>query len=235
MRFGKIAATITLLLSSTAPAASQVQNSQPAAAARNGTDSGAADQSKIDEAVAFFLLDALTARSRMRDAGLETKASRLWGSAAEFAGIVRSEGHDAEPKFLPVLDDFRRTLAETVPDAQHIDGDGLTGIQMALDDQIEIYSAPGAFSGGHDMVAVTVNARRGAQAVNGLYVWLDLVGAVPKGRSANPLTNVTSPASGIVGPGRYLVRLMQGDHEVGRRDMPIGRTGLTESIDVVVN
>lgn len=188
----------------------------------------------LDEALSFFLLEALTARSRLRQLDLGARADRFWGSAAELGAIVRGADADDAAMFLPILDGFRRTLADAMP-AGTIDQQALGGMQEALDDQIRLHSAAGAFPDAKGMVEVEVRALRNGEAVNNLYVSLDLFGAVPRGPSANTLASVTSPARGIVGPGRYLIRLRSSEGEVARRDVRIGTTGRKEQIDVLVD
>jgi hypothetical protein len=199
---------------------------------------------RLDEAVAFFLLDSLSVRNKLRVHGDEALADSYWKSASTFVELVRAADSDLTPQFMPILDGFSRSLREIAIEPANIDLERMEGIRGALDDQNDIYQAPGAFEGDRSMIAVEVRALRAdGQPYSGLYVWLDLAGAVPKGASANSLPSVTSPARGTVGPGKYLVRLMRPGTasnakptEVGRRpDMRIGRDGNQQTIDVVVN
>ena len=219
--------------SETAPPTNIVQ---PAAAPiAPPSDVGATAAERLEEAVAFFLFDAMTVRSKLRSQGLEERADRFWQSSSKFVELVTAADTELAPQFLPILDGFRRSLKETALDPANVDLEGLAGILGALDDQNEIYQAPGAFEGGRSMIQVEVRALRAGQPVNGLYVWLDLAGSVPKGATANSLTNMTSPAKGVVGPGKYVVRIISEGREVARRpDMRVGRNGNKEIIDVLV-
>ena len=218
------------------PDSARPTNEQTPTAAPDDLPTEADVAARFDEAAAFFLLDSISVRSKLRAKGLEEKADAYWKSSAKFIELIRAADADHAPQFLPILDGFRRSLRETAVDPANVDMEGLTGIQNALDDQNEIYSAPGAFEGDRNMIEVQVRAiKANGQPVNGLYVWLDLDGSVPKGASANPLHRVTSPASGTVGPGLYVVRLISGGKEVARRsDMRLGKYTNKESIDVVV-
>jgi len=213
-----------------APAAAQ-SPPVPASSAAVEADS---PETQVEEAAAFFLLDALKARNTLRDQGLDSRAERLWSSVSSFAAIVDDADVDDAPMFLPIIDGLRRSMSETIPASAAIDNDRLQGLLATIDDQVDIYESPGAFPGSKGKIDVTVRALRNGRAVNGLYVALDLTGAVPSGSSANTLLKTTSPTTGAVGPGKYLVRLMNGTTEVARRELRIGKSGTREAIDMVI-
>lgn len=218
------------LLVITLPAAAPAQPAPPT----TRRDESVELRAKVDAATSYFVSDALAARGRLREQGLSSEAGRFWGSAAGFAGVVRKADPEVAPLFLPILDGFRRTLADAVPPGAKVSQPALAGLQEALDDQVALNTTPGAFPGGRAVIQVEVRSLRAGQVVNNLYASLDLYGAVPRGPSANTLANITSPARGAVVPGRYLVRLRSATGEVGRRDVRIGQTGARETIDVLV-
>jgi hypothetical protein len=205
----------------------------PAAAQEFG-DASPDEEAELQSALGSFLFESLSAHAALRDQGLETNADRLWASAAQLVQIVRVADPEEAGSFLPLLDGLRRSLAETVTDTTSVDQAALLGIQEALDDQIKIYEAPGAEQGGYNRVSVSVNTIRGGAEVDNLYISFDLAGAVPKGASANRLTNVTSPATGRIAPGRYLLRVSDGQRELKRETLRVGQNGKTEEIDVIL-
>ena len=150
--------------------------------------------------------------------------------------IVRFASVEDAPLFLPIIDGFSRTLQDFSEADGALDEKAWSDFQAALDDQVNIYSNPGAFSGGHDKIAVTVYAVRGGQRVDGYFVTVDIAGAVPKGRSSKSFALATSRATGRTGAGVHLIRVYSESGElVGKREVRIGRNGLEESFEVPID
>jgi hypothetical protein len=194
----------------------------------------AADPASLDEALSLLLMDSLHARTVLRERGERQRADAFWGSASRFAAAVRDADPDDQPMFLPIIAGFRTGIGDSITGPSEPDRAGLDEIQSSLDEQILIQTSPGATASSRGGVRIAVNAIRDTAQVPGLYVWIDLSCCVPRnGSTALALPGVT-PTTAIVGPGRYVVRLMRGNRPVGRKVATIGRQGPDETVTVQV-
>jgi hypothetical protein len=225
--------------SSTAAVAAEVdpRESECTAATVFSNDLGLLPSVCVEQQVNFFLQKAMRARAVLLEQGMAGRASRLWGSATEFAAIIREDDPETMPGFLPMLDGLIRVLDESLISGHSLEMSGLDNVQSALDDQLEIFRNPGLFAEAEGMVTVTVRAQGAMGPALGYYVSMDLWPLLPQGRSAAPLSGITDKATGRVRPGKYFVRAYRpGQQQAeGCKIQVVGRNGKTETIDVLVD
>ncbi|UAB78916.1 hypothetical protein INR77_04235 [Erythrobacter sp. SCSIO 43205] len=187
----------------------------------------------IEEEVTSFLIEALNSREALKPQSDEHKlvAEQLWTASSALVDAIRSADPKTQAGFIPVIENLRFA---TVNLQSNKDVNEAAAIARSINELTTIQNSPGIFDDGSKLVEVEVNALEGEAAANGYYVWLDLACCVSGERSFNPLPNTTSPASGAVVPGLYLIRLRKGGKTVSSREVLIGRTGSSERIDMVI-
>jgi hypothetical protein len=192
------------------------------------------DHAAVDEAAAFFLLDATHARAILRDRGSHSLADRLWAASGQYSAAISEADPDERKIFLPVLQGLRAKLRETVIEPREVDLTAVDAMLHSLEDQVRIQTTPGA-DPARNGVRVRVGATRAGQPATNYYVWFDLTGLARRNASTNVVSLASLPAITYLVPGDYLVRLRDAQQRpVTQINKTIGNLGTEEPVDILV-